>query len=123
MSTLLPMLVRTLRLPMLALLVLAVLANPVLASVGDTHGLAHAPAMDAAIEADAHAQGHDGHDDAGELLHALMHSAHGGGHLAAVPVRFAWVLPAAPAQGVADTARALPLAAPTPTPLRPPITA
>jgi len=76
--------VRLLRLPALALLVLAVLVNPVFAAVGDLHefsrgGMDHAQALDA----------HD-HDDAGsqeegtDLLHALMHAAHCCGHLTAI---------------------------------------
>ncbi|MET0583169.1 MAG: hypothetical protein ABWY48_08095 [Pseudoxanthomonas sp.] len=73
-----------LRLPALALLVFAVLANPVFAAVGDLHefsrgGADHAQALDA----------HD-HDDAGtheegtDLLHALTHAAHCCGHLTAI---------------------------------------
>lgn len=74
---------RLLRFPALALLVFAVLVNPVFAAVGDLHefsrGTDHAQALDA----------HD-HDDAGtheegaDLLHALMHAAHCCGHLTAI---------------------------------------
>lgn len=74
-----------LRLPALALLVLAVLVNPVFAAVGDLHefsrgGADHAQALDS----------HDHADEAGtqdegvDLLHALIHAAHCCGHLTAI---------------------------------------
>ncbi|MGH8026426.1 MAG: hypothetical protein ACREO0_06830 [Pseudoxanthomonas sp.] len=74
--------VRLLRLPALALLVLAVLVNPVFAAVGDLHESSHGSAE--------HAQPLDVHDHAGtqeeegDLLHALMHAAHCCGHLTAI---------------------------------------
>ena len=74
-----------LRLPALALLMLAVLVNPVFAAVGDLHEFSrgsadHAQALDS----------HDHTDEAGtqgegvDLLHALIHAAHCCGHLTAI---------------------------------------
>ncbi len=82
-----------LRLPALALLLLAVLANPVLAAVGDLHEATRGVASHL-HDTDAHALADDGddHDEAGDLLHALMHAAHCCGHLSAIPSSFA-VLP------------------------------
>ncbi len=116
-----------LRLPALALLLLAVLANPVFASLGDLHelgnGSEHLHAVsdhgDAAAAHD-HADGDAGESD---LLHALMHASHCCGHLTAiVPAVFA--VPGMP------PASAAPLADPVPVPpsrpaslLRPPIVA
>ena len=76
---------RLLRLPALAMLILAVLANPVLTAVGDLHESSHG-GMEHAQPVDSH--GHAG--DAGaqeegiDLLHALMHAAHCCGHLTAI---------------------------------------
>lgn len=72
-----------LRLSALVVLVLAMLATPVLAAVGDLHEVGHSEVVDAA------SQGVDDHDDAGgheegDLLHALMHAAHCCSHIAAV---------------------------------------
>lgn len=77
--------VRRLRLPTLALLVLAVLVNPVFAAVGDLHessrgSTEHAQALDSHDHADeAGAQ-----DEGIDLLHALIHAAHCCGHLTAI---------------------------------------
>lgn len=74
-----------LRLPALALLLLAVLVNPVLAAVGDLHESSHGNTE--------HAQPTDAHDhdnNAGtqekgiDLLHAFIHAAHCCGHLTAI---------------------------------------
>jgi len=75
-----------LRLPALALLLLVVLANPVLAAVGDLHEATRGAAAHL-HDTDEHALADDGddHDDAGDLLHALMHAAHCCGHLSAIP--------------------------------------
>jgi hypothetical protein len=72
-----------LRLPAMLLLVLAMLATPVLAAVGDLHEVGHSEV------ADGTSQGVDDHDNEGEheegdLLHALMHAAHCCSHIAAV---------------------------------------
>ncbi|MDR6842010.1 hypothetical protein [Pseudoxanthomonas sacheonensis] len=77
--------VRLLRLPALALLVLAVLVNPVFAAVGDLHefsrgGTGHAQASDSHDHADESGTQQEGTD----LLHALMHAAHCCGHLTAI---------------------------------------
>ncbi|HEX7802782.1 MAG TPA: hypothetical protein VF471_08505 [Pseudoxanthomonas sp.] len=77
--------VRLLRLPALALLMLAVLVNPVFAAVGDLHessrgGADHAQALDSHDHA-----GQAGSQDEGiDLLHALIHAAHCCGHLTAI---------------------------------------
>ncbi len=77
-----------LRLPALALLLLAVLANPVLASLGDLHELGNGSEhLHAISEHGGDAADHDHADgDAGEgdLLHALMHASHCCGHLTAI---------------------------------------
>jgi hypothetical protein len=116
---------RVLRLPALALLLLAVLSNPVLAAVGDLHEAATASAdhLHAVQDhADMTTDAADP-DEAGDLLHALMHAAHCCGHLVAIPSSFA--LPAAapmphapPASGVFALHSRTPEMA-----LRPPITA
>ncbi|SEL47349.1 hypothetical protein SAMN05428989_1725 [Pseudoxanthomonas sp. GM95] len=74
-----------LRLPALALLLLAVLANPVLAAVGDLHGATRGVASHL-HDSDEHALTDDNadHDEAGDLMHA----AHCCGHLSAIPSRF-----------------------------------
>ncbi|WDS38002.1 hypothetical protein [Pseudoxanthomonas sp.] len=80
---------RVLRLPALVLLLLATLANPVLATVGDTHeaALGHAAHLH---DVDMHGTDNnaalDADEDSGDLLHALIHAAHCCGHLSALPV-------------------------------------
>ena len=77
--------VKMLRITALAMLMLAVLVNPVLAAVGDMHESGHDAAGILQL-ADDH------HDDKGagtqgeepDLLHAFMHAAHCCSHLAAV---------------------------------------
>ena len=116
-----------LRLPALALLLLAVLANPVLASLGDLHELGsggeHLHAVsdhDDTGPAHGHADGDDGE---GDLLHALMHASHCCGHLTAiVPAPLA--LPGMPPACAAPMADIVPVPSPQPTSLlRPPIVA
>jgi hypothetical protein len=82
---------RVLRLPALAFLLLAVLSNPVLAAIGDLHETAQA-SVDHLHAVQEHPQGQTGAmdpDEAGDLLHALMHAAHCCGHLVAIPSSFA----------------------------------
>lgn len=113
-----------LRLPALAVLLLAVLANPVLAAVGDLHEAARGVAWHLHDTAD-HALADDGHDrdDAGDLLHALMHAAHCCGHLNAIPSSFALVpVHLAPAAVSASDAWPSPSHVPSLS-LRPPIAA
>lgn len=93
--------VALLRLPALAMLLLAVLANPVLASLGDLHELGNGNEHLHAVN--EHADVATGHDHAdgeageGDLLHALMHASHCCGHLTAIvpaPMRVpAMILP------------------------------
>ncbi len=116
---------RLLRLPALAVLLLAVLANPVFASLGDLHeignGAEHLHVVD---EHGDDASGH-AHDEAdpGDLLHALMHASHCCGHLTAImptPMRVpAMILPAA----VPVLDRVPVVQAPPTSLLRPPIAA
>lgn len=77
--------VRLLRLPVLATLVLAVLVNPVFAAVGDLHESSHR-SMEMAPLAGSHDDAHDAGalDEEVDLLHALMHAAHCCGHLTAI---------------------------------------
>lgn len=111
-----------LRLPALALLLLAVLVNPVFAAVGDLHesshgGAGHAQPVDA----------HDHDDNAGtqeegvDLLHALMHAAHCCGHLTAIlSTPFFSPVPSF-CDAVPAFAFAAPHSAPRTDPFRPPI--
>jgi len=116
-----------LRLPALAVLLLAVLANPVFASLGDLHELGNGAAhLHVVGEHEGNAPGHEhGHDEAdpGDLLHALMHASHCCGHLTAImpaPMRVpALILPiAAPVMATVSVAYA-----PRASLLRPPISA
>ncbi|TAA36797.1 hypothetical protein [Pseudoxanthomonas winnipegensis] len=110
-----------LRLPALAVLLLAVLANPVLAAVGDLHEATRGSAAHL-HQADEHALADDA-DDAGDLLHALMHAAHCCGHLTAIPSRFA-LLPMAAVRAAPQARADLPARSHTPSlALRPPIAA
>ncbi len=76
------------RLLALCVLLLGVVAQPVMASVGGIHELGHGGGLH------AHAQDHGDEDvpadgDAGKgggLLHALMHATHCCGHAPAMPV-------------------------------------
>ncbi|CAN7366752.1 hypothetical protein LJR168_002188 [Pseudoxanthomonas sp. LjRoot168] len=119
--------VALLRLPALAMLLLAVLANPVLASLGDLHELGNGNEHLHAVN--EHADVATGHDHAdgeageGDLLHALMHASHCCGHLTAIvpaPMRVpAMILP-----DVTPIMATVPMAhAPRASLLRPPIAA
>lgn len=86
---------RLLRLPVLALLLFAVVANPVLAAVGDIHESAqissshadpeHCDVSDDTVNSVVD-QDRDSQDaeSTGDLLHALVHGAHACGHPVAV---------------------------------------
>lgn len=119
--------VALLRLPALAMLLLAVLANPVLASLGDLHELGNGNEHLHAVNEHADvATGHDhadGEASEGDLLHALMHASHCCGHLTAIvpaPMRVpAMILP-----DVTPIMATVPMAhAPRASLLRPPIAA
>lgn len=122
-----------LRLPAMALLVLAVLVTPVLAAVGDLHESSHA-----GVEHTQPGYAH-GHVDAGQgtpepgtpdhgrpdhgtdLLHALMHAAHCCGHQTAIlSALFVSSLPIS-AQALPVTSFAAPPSPPRTDPFRPPI--
>ena len=125
---------RLLRLPALALLLFAVVANPVLAAVGDIHESAQAvadhvdpehcdvsdDATSAVVDQDA---GDQDEGSAGDLLHALVHGAHACGHPVAIPSPALVVDPLAP-QAIAPVHEIQPLDSLQPLSLtRPPITA
>jgi len=75
---------KLLRFPALALLVFAVLVNPVLAAVGDLHESSHG-SVEHALPYDSHDHADAGEQEQGtDLLHALMHAAHCCGHLTAI---------------------------------------
>ena len=118
-----------LRLPALAVLLLAVLANPVLASLGDLHELGsggdHLHAVsEHAGESAGNDHGHaDGEAGEGDLLHALMHASHCCGHLTAI-VPAAMRVPAMKLLSAAPVAATVPVPrAPATSLLRPPISA
>jgi hypothetical protein len=129
--------VRLLRLPALALLMFAVLINPVLAAVGDLHESSHgsaehsqpADSHDHAVDkhaADKHAVGkyvadRGAQEEGIDLLHALMHAAHCCGHLTAI-LSSAFV-PHAPlfSNRVPVPTFAAPYSTPRTDPFRPPI--
>ena len=83
---------RLLRFPALALLVLAVLVNPVFATLGDLHESGQAEAGHlhdvGQHEAGVAAEDHDGDSD---LLHALMHASHCCGHLTGIVADLHWL--------------------------------
>ena len=125
---------RFLRLPALTLLLIAVVANPVLAAVGDIHESAQAVAdhadpvhfdvfyvfTSAVVDQDA---GDQDEGSAGDLLHALVHGAHACGHPVAIPSPALVVDPLAP-QAIAPVHEIQPLDSLQPLSLtRPPITA
>ena len=116
-----------LRLPALAVLLLAVLANPVFASLGDLHELGNGNEHLHAVNehADA-ATGHahaDGDGGEGDLLHALMHASHCCGHLTAI-VPASMRVPAMVLPSTAPVMATVPVAhAPRASLLRPPISA
>ena len=115
---------QVLRFPALALLVLAVLVNPVFASLGDLHESGQAEAGHlhdvGQHEAGVASEDHDG--DSG-LLHALMHASHCCGHLTGIVASLQWLpLPLVAADAPAHEAAARPLSIPV-NHFRPPITA
>lgn len=86
MSTVSRHLLRVLRLPALALLLLAVLVNPVLAAVGDLHDAVRGDVAHLHADEVPAAQAEAGNSAAGvDLLHALTDGAHCCGHLTALP--------------------------------------
>jgi len=116
-----------LRLPAMAVLLLAVLANPVLASLGDLHELGNG--SDHLHAVSEHAEDGPAHDHAdgeageGDLLHALLHASHCCGHLTAiVPAPLLVQGVRLPSVAPVGTAAPLPLAWPVSL-LRPPIAA
>lgn len=96
-----------LRLLALGVLLLGVIAQPVMAAVGDVHEIGHGASLHA--HADRHADNESddgGGEDGPGLLHALMHAGHCCGHATAMPVS----LPAWPALALPEPApRFLPL--------------
>lgn len=75
--------IKLLRLPALLVLVFAMLATPVLAAMGDLHGVGHDQQADVGMHGAQEHGGDDEHAD-GDLLHAFMHAAQCCSHLAAV---------------------------------------
>jgi hypothetical protein len=76
---------RLLRLPALAVLLFAVLANPVLAAVGDLHESSGGAAEHAqAFDDHGHSNPSGSQEEGIDLLHALIHAAHCCGHLTAI---------------------------------------
>ncbi|MCL6712753.1 hypothetical protein M8R20_37885 [Pseudomonas sp. R2.Fl] len=117
------------RLLALCVLLLGVIAQPVMASVGGVHELGHGAALHSHVDTDAHAdtpgdeheRGDDESGKTGGLLHALMHATHCCGHAPAMPVAATIWQPLAPPETVS-----FPHDAPVPTHrsdklLRPPI--
>lgn len=116
---------RLLRMPVLAVLLLAVLVNPVLAAVGDLHETSHVGS--------AHAQPVDAHDHVGverngdareegiDLLHALMHAAHCCGHLTAILASAFVAHPALASDRFPVPVSVAPHSSPRTDPFRPPI--
>ena len=114
-----------LRLPALALLVLAVLANPVLASLGDLHesgsGGEHLHAVSEHGDGASAHEHADGETGEGDLLHALMHASHCCGHLTAI-VPAPLTLPGLPPASAVPLTDTVPLPPSRPASLlRPPI--
>lgn len=121
-----PCLVR-LRLPALALLLLAVVANPLLAALGDLHELGsgsshlHSLAEHPATSGDRGPQ--DDSHEGGGLLHALMHASHCCGHPSAVAPAILHVLPFVAASTAPQAMHAVQPAARLESLFRPPIAA
>lgn len=88
------------RLLALCVLLLGVIAQPVMASVGGVHELGHGGGLhshaDADAQVDEHERGGDESGKAGGLLHALMHATHCCGHAPAMPVAATIWQPLAP---------------------------
>lgn len=123
-----PSLPRRNRLPRLLalwLLLLAVVWQPVLASVGDIHEIGHGGAMHAVAEGDhandaAHGDAGSPEED-GNLLHALMHAGHCCGHAVAMPAAVVARLQVFHAGSVPVLRDVVPSLAPRNHPFRPPI--
>lgn len=109
-----------------ALLLLAVICQPVMASLGDLHEAAHGT--------DLHAAASDPHDDAGtapagdegdrdSLLHAVMCASHCCGHAVAMPAGMAMLPAVAPSRMRAAWPDQVLSPAPLAHPFRPPIAA
>ena len=83
---------RLLRLPALALLVLAVLSNPVFTLLGDLHESGQT-ASGHLHDVSAHetTMAAQGQDDDSKLLHALMHASHCCGHLTGIVAGTHWL--------------------------------
>lgn len=124
--------VRLLRLSALALLMFAMLINPVFAAVGDLHESSHGSAEhaqpvgshDHAVnkrDVDKHVADRGAQEEGVDLLHALMHAAHCCGHQVAI-LSGAFV-PHAPlfSNSVPVPAFAAPHSTPRTDPFRPPI--
>ncbi len=88
------------RLLALCVLLLGVIAQPVMASVGGVHELGHGGGLhshaDADTQSDEDERGGGESGKAGGLLHALMHATHCCGHAPAMPVAAATWQPLAP---------------------------
>lgn len=120
-----------LRLPALALLWLAVMANPLLAALGDLHELGSGKGhLHSLAEHSTGSADHDpldarsgGDSEGGDLLHALMHASHCCGHPTAVLPAFTPVLSFAASPTPPPMARSLHPATRLDSPLRPPIAA
>lgn len=116
-----------LRLPALAVLLLAVTANPLLAALGDLHELGSGSAhlhtqAEHADDGTGHAAPGGNHDDGG-LLHALTHASHCCGHPSAVVPAVLAALPRPAMLSPQSTAGAPHAPAPLQGLLRPPIAA
>ncbi len=75
------------RLLALCVLLLGVIAQPVMASVGGVHELGHGGGLHSHVDAQGNDEERGGESGkAGGLLHALMHATHCCGHAAAMPV-------------------------------------
>lgn len=100
-----------LRVPALAVLLLAVLANPVLAAIGDLHEIGEGGGHVHAVEAPPHGHATDhaaAHDDENpSLLHALMHASHCCGHLTAIVPHTLPLMSPPPAQALVASAGCL----------------
>ena len=83
---------RLLRLPALALLVLAVLSSPVFTLLGDLHEAGQTSAAHL-HDVDTHAAGigAEAQDGDSKLLHALMHASHCCGHLTGIAAATYWL--------------------------------
>jgi len=92
---------RLLRLPALALLVLAVLSSPVFTLLGDLHEAGQTSAAHL-HDVDTHETGigAEAQDGDSKLLHALMHASHCCGHLTGIVAGTHWLPLPLPATGM-----------------------